>query len=103
MSRKTIEYEARQQFILKAARQVYSQKGIENSSMDDIASASEYTRRTLYSYFKSKDEISLMVFIEDLNIRWTEQKISIAQAKTGLEKIKLLVPAYLGQEARQTI
>jgi len=87
MSRKTIEYEARQQFILKAARLVYSEHGVENANMDDIATTAEYTRRTLYSYFKSKDEISLMVLIEDLEDRWAEQKIAIAKAETGLEKI----------------
>jgi AcrR family transcriptional regulator len=87
MSRKIIEYEARQQFILNAARQLYSEKGVENANMDDIASAAEYTRRTLYSYFKSRDEISLMVLIEDLNTRWEKQKKAIAQVNTGLEKI----------------
>lgn len=87
MSRKTAEYEARQQFILDAARRLYTEKGVENSNMDVIASAADYTRRTLYSYFKSKDEICLLVLIEDSNLRWGEQKNAIAQVNTGLEKI----------------
>ena len=89
MSRKTVEYEARQRFILNAARQLYSDRGVENSNMDDIASAAEYTRRTLYSYFKSRDEISLMVLIEDLNIRHEKQKKAIARVNSGLEKIMM--------------
>ncbi|HUV29643.1 MAG TPA: TetR/AcrR family transcriptional regulator [Acidobacteriota bacterium] len=87
MSRKAIEREIRKKFILEAARQLFDEKGIENTSMDDIASAAEYTRRTLYAYFKSRDEISLSILIEDLSARWTEQKRELATADTGLQKI----------------
>lgn len=87
MSRKSAEYKVRQQFIMDAARRVYSKKGVENSNMDDIALASEYTRRTLYSYFKSRDEISLVVLTDDLNTRWSDQKKAIKKGVTGLDKI----------------
>ena len=87
MSRRKIEHKARQQFILEAARQLYFTKGVENANMDDIALASEYTRRTLYSYFKSRDEISLMVLIEDLKKRWAKQKEEITKGNSGLDKI----------------
>jgi len=87
MSRKIAERDTRRKFILSAARRLYNEKGIENSSMDDIALAAEYTRRTLYTYFKSRDEISLSILIEDLIARWDEQKKALAEANTGLEKI----------------
>ena len=57
MNRKEIELQSRRDFVLDAARRLYSTKGIENTSMEDIAGASDYTRRTLYTYFKSHDEI----------------------------------------------
>lgn len=85
--RKTLEYQARQQFILEKARRLFAVKGIEETNMEIIAAASEYTRRTLYSYFKSKDEISLMVLTEDLTVRWAQQKTALADAQTGLDKI----------------
>jgi len=85
--RKTVEYKARKKFILDAARRLYEGKGIENVSMDDIAAAAEYTRRTLYSYFKSRDEISVSLFIEDLQARWKEQKEELAKAERGLDKV----------------
>jgi AcrR family transcriptional regulator len=87
MSRKAIERETRKKLILKAARQLFDEQGVENTSMDDIAAAAEYTRRTLYAYFKSRDEISLSILIEDFLIRWDEQKKALSQANTGLEKI----------------
>ncbi len=46
----------REKFI-EVARQLFARKGIENTTMNDIASASEKGRRTIYTYFKSKREI----------------------------------------------
>jgi len=87
MFRKAIERNTKKEFILLAARRLFDEKSIENTSMDDIALASEYTRRTLYAYFKSRDEISLSVFVDDLSARWNEQKKELAKADTGLGKI----------------
>lgn len=46
----------REKFI-EVARQLFARKGIENTTMNDIASASDKGRRTIYTYFKSKREI----------------------------------------------
>ncbi|MFH2002560.1 MAG: TetR/AcrR family transcriptional regulator [Planctomycetota bacterium] len=87
MNRKEMERNTRQQFVLDAARRVMTRKGIEDTTMEDIASEVEYTRRTLYAYFSSRDEIYLMVLVEDLKARWAEQQKAIATAITGLDKI----------------
>lgn len=42
---------------IEVARQLFARKGIENTTMNDIASASDKGRRTIYTYFKSKREI----------------------------------------------
>ena len=94
MTRKLMEREARQKFVVDAARQLFAEQGIENTSMEDIADAAGYTRRTLYAYFKSRDEISLMVFVEDLKNRWEFQKKQIAGTKTGLDKILLWARSF---------
>lgn len=57
--------------------------------MDDIAAASDYTRRTLYAYFASRDDICLQVHLEDLEERWREQRGALAQAPDGLSGIRL--------------
>ena len=46
----------RERFI-EVARQLFARKGVENTTMNDIASASSKGRRTIYTYFKSKREI----------------------------------------------
>lgn len=42
---------------IEVARQLFARKGVENTTMNDIASASSKGRRTIYTYFKSKTEI----------------------------------------------
>lgn len=46
----------RERFI-EVARQLFARKGVENTTMNDIASASDKGRRTIYTYFKNKREI----------------------------------------------
>ncbi|MGN1265263.1 MAG: TetR/AcrR family transcriptional regulator [Muribaculaceae bacterium] len=43
--------------LIEVARQLFAHKGVENTTMNDIASASEKGRRTIYTYFKSKRDI----------------------------------------------
>ena len=46
----------RQNFV-DVARQLFAKYGLENTTMNDIAQASGKGRRTLYTYFESKDEV----------------------------------------------
>jgi AcrR family transcriptional regulator len=86
--RKDSERRTRRQFIVDAARTLFGENGIENTTMEDIAVASGYTRRTLYAYFKSFDEICLVVLHEDQTTRWELQKEAIAASTTGLAKLQ---------------
>lgn len=43
--------------LIEVARQLFARKGIENTTMNDIAEASDKGRRTIYTYFKNKREI----------------------------------------------
>ena len=43
--------------LIEIARQLFAHKGIENTTMNDIASTSDKGRRTIYTYFRSKRDI----------------------------------------------
>lgn len=43
--------------LIEVARQLFAYKGVDNTTMSDIATASDKGRRTIYTYFKSKREI----------------------------------------------
>ena len=43
--------------IVNEARELFARKGYDNVSVNDIASACDIGRRTVYTYFTGKDEI----------------------------------------------
>ena len=43
--------------LIDVARQLFAHKGVDNTTMNDIATASDKGRRTIYTYFKSKRDI----------------------------------------------
>ena len=45
------------EMLVDVARQLFAKSGLENTTMNDIAIASRKGRRTLYTYFKNKNEI----------------------------------------------
>ncbi len=70
--RKERERERRRQQIIVAAKRVFSEKGFNKATMEDIASEAELSPGTLYLYFKNKEELyaslSLRI-LQYLNIR----------------------------------
>lgn len=80
---------AKQQIIVDVALELMENIGINSITMERIALAADYTKRTLYTYFKSKDEILLWLYIDDLNRRWNYQMQQLSNAKTGIEKLNI--------------
>lgn len=54
--------------LVDAARQLFAKNGVDNTTMNDIALASKKGRRTLYTYFKSKDDIYMAVVEAELEM-----------------------------------
>lgn len=54
--------------LVDIARQLFAKKGLENTTMNDIAVAAGKGRRTLYTYFKNKEEIYYAVIESELDL-----------------------------------
>lgn len=54
--------------LVDVARQLFAKMGVENTTMNDIALASKKGRRTLYTYFRSKEDIYMAVVESELDI-----------------------------------
>ena len=54
------------QLLVEVARQLFAKNGLANTTMNDIAVASGKGRRTLYVYFKSKEEVYYAVIETEL-------------------------------------
>jgi len=78
-----------------AAKRVFSQKGFNKATMEDIAKEAELSPGTLYLYFKNKDELfsSLSIrILQYLNIR-LEHVVNDKTNKTADQKIDALKEA----------
>ena len=49
--------EENKRFILKVAEKVFVQKGFSLATMDEIAKEAQFSKATLYQYFKGKSEM----------------------------------------------
>ncbi|HHT30359.1 MAG: TetR/AcrR family transcriptional regulator [Petrimonas mucosa] len=52
--------------LIEIARQLFAKKGVDGTTMNEIAEASGYGRRTLYTYFKNKKDIYKAVIGSEL-------------------------------------
>ena len=88
--------------LVDIARQLFAKNGVNETTMNDIAVASQKGRRTLYTYFKSKEEIYMAVVESELEMlsealeKVASEKISpdlkiLKMIETHLDTIKLIV------------
>lgn len=88
--------------LVDIARQLFARNGVNETTMNDIAVASQKGRRTLYTYFKSKEEIYMAVVESELEMlsealeKVASEKISpdlkiLKMIETHLDTIKLIV------------
>ncbi|MBQ2122757.1 MAG: TetR/AcrR family transcriptional regulator [Bacteroidaceae bacterium] len=81
--------------LVDCARELFARKGLDATTMNDIAVASGKGRRTLYTYFKNKEEIYEAVITSELE-RLSERMDELANTKlTPEEKVLALVYTHL--------
>jgi len=93
-TRREKEKQARYEAMLDAAELVFSEKGYERTSMDDIARTASLSRALLYVYFKDKSAIQRGIMLragQSLCRRFEEAR---ATASSGLEQISAIGHAY---------
>jgi AcrR family transcriptional regulator len=93
--RKEREKEQRRNDIIDAAEKVFFKKGLNNSTMDEVAEQAELSKGTLYLYFKSKEEIYFEIKLRAINILNGMFKESISENKTGFENCMEIGKTYV--------
>lgn len=71
--------------LIDVARQLFAKNGLEETTMNDIAVASQKGRRTLYTYFKNKEEIYYAVIESEL-ARMSEKMYAVTEMDIAPEK-----------------
>lgn len=81
--------------LVDVARQLFAKKGVEDTTMNDIAQASKKGRRTLYTYFKSKEKIYMAVVESELEMLSTQMEKAASKPVSPDKKILELIMTHL--------
>lgn len=81
--------------LVDVARQLFAKKGVEDTTMNDIAQASKKGRRTLYTYFKSKEQIYMAVVESELEMLSIQMEKAASKPVSPDKKILELIMTHL--------
>ena len=81
--------------LLEKARQLFAKSGFDNTTMNDIAEASQRGRRTLYTYFSNKKEIYDAVIESELENMYSQLQEAVNKEHTATDKLMLFFSARL--------
>jgi AcrR family transcriptional regulator len=90
--RKIKELEIKKNDIITAAEKVFFTKGYDAATMDDVAREAEFSKRTVYVYFNSKEQIYFEIMIRGyrLLIQMLESDLDARKPGNAIEKIQQL-------------
>jgi AcrR family transcriptional regulator len=94
MNRKEREQKIREKEVLDVAEKLLFAKGYENTSLVEIAKVSEFSRPTLYKYFRSKEEIFIAVHLRGMRIRWRMLEQAMAEKTSPMDKLYAFGETY---------
>jgi AcrR family transcriptional regulator len=72
--------------ISQAAEKLFFNKGVEKTTVDDIARAAEYSKATIYVYFRSKEDIYDYMVSNAMKLLLQQIKIGIDSGSNALEQ-----------------
>jgi len=92
--RKEREKERRKEEILDAAQKVFGEKGLTMATVDDIATAAELSKGTLYLHFESKEDIYLALMMRGLRLMRSTFEEIISRERSVVRTLYFLECAY---------
>ena len=96
------EREARQNLIIKAARKAFGQKTYDKVSMAEIAKAAGIAKSSIYTYFKSQEELYIKIAFLDSQVFIREFKNIIEHENKDIVKVAInyFLDYYILHEAQ---
>lgn len=83
------------QEILRAAMKLFSERGLDSTTIRDIADESGYTNPALYKHFESKDDLALHLFEVCHRRVWGRLHAAVVAGKTFADKLERYVGEWL--------
>lgn len=73
--------------IVAAAEKIFGQKGFDGALMDEIALEAQFTKRTVYLYFGSKEELFFAAAINSFKKLYAHLQKTSENEQTGFDKL----------------
>lgn len=96
MPRKEREKMTRDGDILNAAEKIFGSVGVESASMDEIAREAQFTRKTLYQHFGSKEELLSAVVLRGFKLLLSYVRDGVDETASGFERLRMMGRAFYG-------
>lgn len=93
--RKERERERRRMDIIQAAEELFFERGINNTTMEEVAEAAELSKGTLYLYFRNKEDLHYAICLRGMDIMSGELQKAYSDDLTGAENAFATAKAYL--------
>ncbi|WP_026669057.1 TetR/AcrR family transcriptional regulator [Butyrivibrio sp. AE3006] len=90
----------KRKYILKKAREVFSEKGFKNVTMKDVVEACDISRGGLYLYFSSTEEIFLAVLSDEPD---DDDDEAISKALTGDATAGDMLALFLKEQKKEIL
>lgn len=86
--------------ILRAAIDVFAERGFFNAQVADVARAAGVAAGTVYLYFRSKDDLLVSIFERTMREAFTEGRAAVAGIHDPSERLRRFARVHLGRLGR---
>src|SRR5213596_2511927 len=88
---------AKKDAILRAAIDVFAERGYFNAQVADVARAAGVAAGTVYLYFKSKDDLLVSIFDRSMREGLTHSRAEVADLRDPRERLLRLARGHLAR------
>jgi AcrR family transcriptional regulator len=93
--RRAREIETRRRLVLTTATDLFVRKGFAGVTLDDIATAIEFSKGTIYNIFGSKEEIFAAILLEQTDLLLASLRTAAKAGRDSAERLRNVMAAYL--------
>jgi len=91
---------AKRDAILRAAIDVFAERGYFNAQVADVARAAGVAAGTVYLYFRSKDDLLVSIFERTVKARLEEGRAEVSDVSDPSERLRRFARLHLGMLGR---
>src|SRR5437763_3510346 len=86
--------------ILRAATDVFAERGFFNAQVADVARAAGVAAGTVYLYFRSKDDLLVSIFERTMRDGLAEGRAAVAAVRDPVERLRRFARLHLARLGR---